>query len=1693
MVATDDQGHAGTLAVTVTVADVNEGPEISGPQSLSFAENQVTDRVLASYAATDPEDPSAVISRWSLSGRDGGDFVISDVGELSFRNVPDFERPADSGRDNVYEFSVRASDGRNYGYLEVIVTVEDVNEAPVITTTSRTEFSYRENGTATIYTFSATDPERADVSWSLAGPDDDDFAIFRGLLTFKTLRDFESPADSDGDNVYEVTVVATDDDGHADSLAVAVTVTDRSEGPEISGQQSLSFAENQVTDRVLASYAATDPEDPRAVISRWSLSGRDGGDFAISETGELSFRNVPDFERPADSGRDNVYEFSVRASDGRNYGYLEVIVTVEDVNEAPVITTTSRTEFSYRENGTATIYTFSAADPEKATVAWSPGGADGGVFAVTVDSRGRGVLAFAGPPDFESPADSDGDNVYEVTVVATDDQGHADSVAVAVTVTDQSEGPEISGQQSLSFAENEATDRVLASYAATDPEDPSAVISRWSLSGRDGGDFTISDVGELSFRNVPDFERPADSGRDNVYEFSVRASDGRNYGYLEVIVTVEDVNEALVITTTSRTEFSYRENGTATIYTFSAADPEQGPIAWSMGGTDGDDFAITLDSRGRGVLAFAGPPDFEGPVDSDGDNVYEVTVVATDDQGHADSLAVAVTVTPQSEGPEISGPQSLSFAENQVTDRVLASYAATDPEDPSAVISRWSLSGRDGGDFTISDVGELSFRNVPDFERPADSGRDNVYEFSVRASDGRNYGYLEVIVTVEDVNEALVITTTSRTEFSYRENGTATIYTFSAADPEQGPIAWSTGGTDGDDFAITLDSRGRGVLAFAGPPDFEGPVDSDGDNVYEVTVVATDDQGHTDGLAVTVTVTAQSEGPEISGPQTLSFAENQVTDRVLASYAATDPEDPSAVISRWSLSGRDGGDFTISDVGELSFRNVPDFERPADSGRDNVYEFSVRASDGRNYGYLEVIVTVEDVNEALVITTTSRTEFSYRENGTATIYTFSAADPEQGPIAWSMGGTDGDDFAITLDSRGRGVLAFAGPPDFEGPADADTDNVYEATVVATDDDGHTDGLAVTVTVTAQSEGPEISGPQSLSFAENQVTDRVLASYAATDPEDPSAVISRWSLSGRDGGDFTISDVGELSFRNVPDFERPADSGRDNVYEFSVRASDGRNYGYLEVIVTVEDVNEALVITTTSRTEFSYRENGTATIYTFSAADPEQGPIAWSMGGTDGDDFAITLDSRGRGVLAFAGPPDFEGPVDSDGDNVYEATVVATDDQGHADSLAVAVTVTPQSEGPEISGPQTLSFAENEATDRVLASYAATDPEDPSAVISRWSLSGRDGGDFTISETGELSFRNVPDFERPADSGRDNVYEFSVRASDGSNYGYLEVIVTVEDVNEALAITTTSRTEFSYRENGTATIYTFSAADPEGGPISWSTGGTDGDDFAITLDSRGRGVLAFAGPPDFENPTDADTDNVYEVTVVATDDDGHTDGLAVTVTVTPQSEGPEISGPQSLSFAENQATDRVLASYAATDPEDPSAIISRWSLSGRDGGDFAISETGELSFRNVPDFERPADSGRDNVYEFSVRASDGSNYGYLEVIVTVEDVNETPDITGSDRIAYQENGTDSLATYRAIDQEGGTVSWNLSGADREIFTISDAGVLTFNNPPDYEQPADSDGNNVYEVTVEAADAEANTALLQVMVTVTNQTD
>ena len=104
-------------------------------------------------------------------------------------------------------------------------------------------------------------------------------------------------------------------------------------------------------------------------------------------------------------------------------------------------------------------------------------------------------------------------------------------------------------------------------------------------------------------------------------------------------------------------------------------------------------------------------------------------------------------------------------------------------------------------------------------------------------------------------------------------------------------------------------------------------------------------------------------------------------------------------------------------------------------------------------------------------------------------------------------------------------------------------------------------------------------------------------------------------------------------------------------------------------------------------------------------------------------------------------------------------------------------------------------------------------------------------------------------------------------------------------------------------------------------------------------------------------------------------------------------------------------------------------------------------------------------------------------------------NRPPDITGGPTSAsYQENRTTSVATYTATDPDGDTISWSLPNTshetDRGDFSITSSGVLGFLNTPDYENPVDSNRNNVYRVTVRASDGNGGSDDRNVTITVTN---
>jgi hypothetical protein len=322
----------------------------------------------------------------------------------------------------------------------VTVTVNNLDEvAPTMTgpsgaTGSTSTKSVDENSTA-VHTFTASEA----VTWSLVGgADQARFSInSSGALSFIAAPDFEAPTDSDSNNTYVVQVRAVDAAGNASLQTVTVTVDNLDEvAPTITGPSGAtgSTSTKSVDENSTAVHAFTASESVT-----WSLvGGDDQARFSINSSGVLSFNAAPDFEAPTDGDANNTYVVQLRAVDAAGNASLQTAtVTITDLDEVPPLLTgpggatgdTSRTAI---EENTTAVHTFAANE----AITWSiAGGAEAERFVLSAD----GALSFVTAPDFERPADSDGDNVYQVQLRGVDAAGNSTVQTLTVTVADRGE------------------------------------------------------------------------------------------------------------------------------------------------------------------------------------------------------------------------------------------------------------------------------------------------------------------------------------------------------------------------------------------------------------------------------------------------------------------------------------------------------------------------------------------------------------------------------------------------------------------------------------------------------------------------------------------------------------------------------------------------------------------------------------------------------------------------------------------------------------------------------------------------------------------------------------------------------------------------------------------------------------------------------------------------------------------------------------------------------------------------------------------------------------------------------------------------------------------------------------------------------------------------------------------------------
>jgi Ca2+-binding RTX toxin-like protein len=322
----------------------------------------------------------------------------------------------------------------------VITITNDDTGLPVFSTGST--ISAAEN-TQAITTVAASSGATA-VTYAITGGDD--MALFAingttGALTWVagTGADFETKADANTDGHYNLKITATGGGTAASTEGTFdVVVTNVNETPTITSYGGGATAagnptvvENSTTAGAAGTLTATDVDS--GDVLTWSIGGgADAGKFAInSSTGALSFAAGPNFEVPGSAAGTNVYTVDVKVADAGGLSDTQTLnVTVtDDAAETPLITSYggAALQFITASENTATsttLATVAATDRGAGTISYSLA-ATGDFASFTVSAAG--ALTFTTSPDYEAPSDVNGDNVFDVTVVATSSDGGATS------------------------------------------------------------------------------------------------------------------------------------------------------------------------------------------------------------------------------------------------------------------------------------------------------------------------------------------------------------------------------------------------------------------------------------------------------------------------------------------------------------------------------------------------------------------------------------------------------------------------------------------------------------------------------------------------------------------------------------------------------------------------------------------------------------------------------------------------------------------------------------------------------------------------------------------------------------------------------------------------------------------------------------------------------------------------------------------------------------------------------------------------------------------------------------------------------------------------------------------------------------------------------------------------------------------
>ncbi|RVE67603.1 hypothetical protein OJAV_G00104590 [Oryzias javanicus] len=841
--------------VRIVVLDMNDNSPVFPDASIvvSFKEDASRGRQVILDTATDADIGSNGVDHTTYRIVEGNqqrrfrlDITVNPSGEGAFLHLV-----STGGLDRevtpFYQLLIQVEDKgdpKKFGYLQVNVTIQDINDNPPVFEQEQYHSSVFEDAAvgSSILQITASDQDEganAEIRYILDEGTPFQIDPKTGTVVIKESLDFESKKE------YSLTVHAADKgvpslSGRTEATIKLLDVNDNDPVVKFryfpTTSKFASVDENAQIGTVVALLTVSDSDSSSANgnISVSILGGNEQRHFEVhkSTVPNLSLIKVASV---LDRERISSYNLTVSVSDnGRpmaRSSFASLVIFVNDINDHPPIFQ----EELYRVD-------ISEDTPKGSYIK--------GVSATDGDSGQNANLRYSLVSGNSLGWFSISDNSGLVTSAALLDREVASEVVLNISAKDQGLQPKISYTKlivSITDVNDQVPTFTQSTYHVSVPEHAPAGTELLVLSASDG-DLGPNRTVRFSF----DAETPAGlrerfhldaaSGRLSTaaeldreeqasYLLHIRAADAGVpplHSVGRVNVTLWDVNDNRPLFYPVQYFASVKENEPPGSYvtTVSASDPDlgrNGTVKYVISSGDTAKFHIHSNTGKMTTLV---------ALDREEKTSYQLQVRATDGGGlssHTHAV-VTVTVTDTQDNPPVFSQEDYSFVmfENVPPGTVIGTVSAT-TVDLNSNISYLITSGDQRGLFAVSGAGQITASSLIDREERG------FYQLKVVARAGEITGEASVNITVRDLNDNAPRFLHAAEHVSAVENWSTghVIFQAKASDPDEGlngVVVYSLRENPRGLFHI---HEKHGLITLTGPLEAST-------NSYEIEVTASD-------------------------------------------------------------------------------------------------------------------------------------------------------------------------------------------------------------------------------------------------------------------------------------------------------------------------------------------------------------------------------------------------------------------------------------------------------------------------------------------------------------------------------------------------------------------------------------------------------------------------------------------------------------------------------------------------------------------------------------------------------------------------------------------------------------------------------------------------------------------------------------